>query len=245
MRFKFCRHSICQWWKGNVWFGAYMVPGGFPGSSDGKESACNAGDLGLIPESWRSPGGGHVNPLQYSSLENPHGQRSLVGYSPWGHKESDMTERLSTQHMVPGNHHRLKRGPSWQAGLQHRAETQLLPEGMWMPLTSFLICNLFTWRLRAEVKITKYAMFPDIQGECYFFKKSGSRTFLVVHLLRIYLLIQQTQVQCLVWELRYHRGATKPLHHNQWSHTLESVSPYMLFKRSLCNERSRCTTARE
>ena len=36
------------------------------------------------------------SPLQYSCLENPHGQRSLVGYSPWGHKELDMTERLST-----------------------------------------------------------------------------------------------------------------------------------------------------
>ena len=43
-----------------------------------------------------SPGGGHGNPLQYSCLENPSGQRSLVGYSPWGFKESDMTERLST-----------------------------------------------------------------------------------------------------------------------------------------------------
>ena len=66
------------------------------GSSDGKESACNAGDLGSIPGLGRSPGGGHGNPLQYSGLENPHGQRSLVGYSPWDHKESDMTERLST-----------------------------------------------------------------------------------------------------------------------------------------------------
>ena len=37
----------------------------------------------------------HGNPLQYSCLENPHGQRSLVGYSPWGYKESDTTERLS------------------------------------------------------------------------------------------------------------------------------------------------------
>ena len=44
---------------------------GFPGSSDGKESACNAGNLGLIPGSERSPGGGHGNPLQYSCLENP------------------------------------------------------------------------------------------------------------------------------------------------------------------------------
>ena len=50
---------------------------GFPGSSAGKESACNAGDLGLIPGLGRSPGGGHGNPLQYSCLENPHGQRSL------------------------------------------------------------------------------------------------------------------------------------------------------------------------
>ena len=41
-----------------------------------------------IPRLGKSPGGGHGNPLQYSCLENPHGQRSLVGYSPWGHKQS-------------------------------------------------------------------------------------------------------------------------------------------------------------
>ena len=64
---------------------------GFLGGSDGKESACKAGDLGLIPGLGRSPGGGHGNPLQDSCLENPHGQRSLVGYSPWGRKESDTT----------------------------------------------------------------------------------------------------------------------------------------------------------
>ena len=63
--------------------------------SAGKESACNAGDLGSIPGLGRSPGGGHGNSLQYSRLENPHGQRSLAGYSPWGHKESDTTEWLS------------------------------------------------------------------------------------------------------------------------------------------------------
>ena len=59
---------------------------GFPGGSDSKESACNVGDLGFIPGLGRSPGGGHGNPLQYSCLENPHGQRSLEGYSPWGHR---------------------------------------------------------------------------------------------------------------------------------------------------------------
>ena len=52
------------------------------------------GSPGFNPESGRSPGGGHSNPFQYSCLENPHAQRSLVGYSPWGRKESDMTKRL-------------------------------------------------------------------------------------------------------------------------------------------------------
>ena len=69
---------------------------GFPGSSDGKESTCNAGDLGSIPGYGRSSGAGHRNRLQYSCLENPHGQRSLAGYSPWGCKECDNTEWLST-----------------------------------------------------------------------------------------------------------------------------------------------------
>ena len=63
-----------------------MTSLGFPGGSDSKEFACNAGDLGSIPGLRRSPGGGHSNPLQYSC------QRSLAGYSPWGHKESDTSE---------------------------------------------------------------------------------------------------------------------------------------------------------
>ena len=52
---------------------------GFPGGSDGKESACKVGDLGSIPGLGKSSAGGHGNPLQYSCLENPHGQRSLAG----------------------------------------------------------------------------------------------------------------------------------------------------------------------
>ena len=44
---------------------------GFPGDSDGKESACNAGDPGSVPGPGRSPGEGHGNPLQYSCLKNP------------------------------------------------------------------------------------------------------------------------------------------------------------------------------
>ena len=58
------------------------------------KNACKAGDLGLIPGLGRSRGGGHVNPLRYSCLEYPHGQRSLGGYSPWGCKELGTTEQL-------------------------------------------------------------------------------------------------------------------------------------------------------
>ena len=74
---------------------------GFPGGSGGEESTCNAGDLGSIPMLGRSAGGGHGYPFQYSCLENPMdrrawwAERSVAGCSPWGHKESDTTERLS------------------------------------------------------------------------------------------------------------------------------------------------------
>ena len=54
------------------------------GGSEGKESTCNAGDPGSITGFRRYPGGRHGNPLQDSCLEHPHGQRSLVDYSPWG-----------------------------------------------------------------------------------------------------------------------------------------------------------------
>ena len=62
---------------------------------DGKVPACNAGDPSSTPGLGRSPGGGHSNPLLYSCPENPRGQRSLAGYSPWGSKELDTTERLT------------------------------------------------------------------------------------------------------------------------------------------------------
>ena len=68
------------------------MQGGFPGDSDGKESICNAGDPGSIT-------GSGISPLwRRERLPTPvflpgesHRQWSLVGYSPWGHKESDMT----------------------------------------------------------------------------------------------------------------------------------------------------------
>ena len=64
---------------------------GITRGSDGKDSACSAGDLGLIPGSGRAPGEGSGNPLQYSCLENRMDKRSLVGCSPRGRKESYTT----------------------------------------------------------------------------------------------------------------------------------------------------------
>ena len=64
---------------------------GFPYSSAGKESSCNAGDLDSIPGLGRSPEEAKGYPLQYSDMEN------FVDYiySSWGHKESDTTEQIS------------------------------------------------------------------------------------------------------------------------------------------------------
>ena len=81
-------------------FGWGYLLWGFPGSSAGKESACNAGDPGSIPGLGRSPGGGHGHPLQYSCVENLQGQRSLAVCSPWGHKELDTIEQLNTAQLL-------------------------------------------------------------------------------------------------------------------------------------------------
>ena len=74
---------------------------GFPGGSDGKESACNAGDLGSTPGLGRSPGEGHG-----TSVFLPgefHEQRNLVGYSPWGLKDSVTIECPNTHTLLAGN----------------------------------------------------------------------------------------------------------------------------------------------
>ena len=76
----------------HIWLPTYI--------SVGKETACNAGDPGLIPGLGRSPGEENGNPLQCSCLGNV--TDSLMGYSPWGHKEPDTTERLHSLH-VRGN----------------------------------------------------------------------------------------------------------------------------------------------
>ena len=87
-----------EWTKNKIYIVSLKVIG-LPRWLSGKESVANAGHSGdshSIPGSGRSSGEGNGNPLQYPCLENPHGQRSLVGYSPWGHKELDMTEHACT-----------------------------------------------------------------------------------------------------------------------------------------------------
>ena len=97
------RRSGClRWWL--VGLGEHHHPFitafSFPGFSYLRSARCiNVGDaegVGLIPWSGRPPGGGHGNPLQYSSLRISWTEEPGRIHRPWGHKESDTTERLST-----------------------------------------------------------------------------------------------------------------------------------------------------
>ena len=97
--------SLKTWLSKSLWkrtaFKIFNLSLVFPGGSSGKEPACQCRlevrDMGSIPGSGRSPGGGHGNPLQCSCLENPTDERSLAYYSPCGCKELDMTEWFSTR----------------------------------------------------------------------------------------------------------------------------------------------------
>ena len=70
---------------------------GFPGGTDGKKSACNGGDLGLIAQLGRSPGGRDGEPLQYSCLENP---MDRVAWRATVHEVANSWTRLSTEHSM-------------------------------------------------------------------------------------------------------------------------------------------------
>ena len=91
----------------------------FPGGSLGKESSCNVGGPNSIPESGRCPGGRHV----FFRGEFPR-TKSLASCSPWGHKESDMTEQLSTAHIFRAGL------PRWLSGKEstcQAGEASLIP----------------------------------------------------------------------------------------------------------------------
>ena len=74
---------------------------GFPAGSDGKESAWNVEELGLIPESGRSPGGGHCNPLQYSRLQNP---MDKTAWWATVHRVAELNTTEATEHTHTHTH---------------------------------------------------------------------------------------------------------------------------------------------
>ena len=108
---------------------SYILHVGFPGGTSGKEPACQCRRhkrWGLDPWFGKIPWGRHGNPLQYSCLENLHGQRSLVGYSLWGLKESDTTEWLSTAQHIDGCDRQVK----WE-----EISELFCHDGLWHSLT--------------------------------------------------------------------------------------------------------------
>ena len=128
---------------------------GFPCGSAGKISTCNAGDLGSIPGLGRSSGGGHGNPRQYSWLENPHGERSPVGYSPWGCERVRHNLATERQATTIGNSQSapLPPPPCWQP--QDRSVCGSV-YGSWMSsfrlsfrfhteAASYICLTFFTW----------------------------------------------------------------------------------------------------
>ena len=149
----------------------------FPGSSDGKVFAYNAGDPGSIPGLGRSPGEGNGNPLQYSCLEKSHGPRSLVGYSPWGCKESDTTEQLhltsqATREALVGIwRHSI---PSAQQKAQDICQLRLtLAEkgSAWFPSQSPVPAGVFAIMASHPVQLPSRASHAGVKGE----DRSGKR----------------------------------------------------------------------
>ena len=100
-----------------------MTTTDFPGGSDGKASAYNAGDPGSIPGSGRFPGEGNGNRLQYSCVKNP--MNGGACWCPWGHKELDMTERLRFPIHLPFLNHCNHKSPN-SVALIHSAVVNLL-----------------------------------------------------------------------------------------------------------------------
>ena len=95
-----------------------------------KNPSANIGDVrdvGLILGSGGSPGGGNGNPLQYFAWKIPLTERSLVGYSLWGHKESDMTEQLS-KHTHTQNNLILTTSPIFQMRLLRHKDINLVSQ---------------------------------------------------------------------------------------------------------------------
>ena len=97
------RHGFSSWVRKIPWRRDWLPTPvlGFPSGSDGKESACSAGDLGSVLGLGISPGEGKGNPLQYSCLENSMDRGAGWATLQGGHKESDTTEQLTLLYVSP------------------------------------------------------------------------------------------------------------------------------------------------
>ena len=126
----------------------------------------NGGAKGSIPGLGRSPGGGNGNPLQYPCLEKSHGQRSLVGYSLWGCKESDTAEWLSMQDCIQRTFYHLTIS-SWACcslyPLQHTLALPPAPYFLTQPLrydfSSFWVVGF--WRAKALPPLSLHLPVPS------------------------------------------------------------------------------------
>ena len=193
---------------------------GVPGSSAGKESTSNAGDPSSIPGLGRSPGEGIGYSLQYSGLENPHGQRSLAGYSPWGCKELDTTElqspaqhpgRVEAQyvHILPFRADLLCRKAFFIPFiLRHTLSFALVPQVSFISSFPFLLIvlqTLATWctsRVSNDSSLKRYSLgnmylYPDLDPTSQF------------------LLALSIQTSC--WGLSWWCSGWESLQFNPWS----------------------------
>ena len=118
--------SYSGFWPSVILWGP-SIPEGFPGSSNGKEFACNAGDLGLIPGSGRSPEGGHGNPLQYSCLENP------MNRGAWRATFHGVAETNTFTFTHTGEGHLFNSG-YWLKGISSRNTNRHIQNIVWHPL---------------------------------------------------------------------------------------------------------------
>ena len=172
--------------------GVYIL--GSPHGSDSKESASNAGGPGSIPGSERSPGEGHGNPLQDSCLENSRDRGAWQATcSPWGSRESDMTERLTHTASIIFLRYRQLLGILYKKLLW-----SYLKNASYFPVNIHLLEEIRRIWKRRILNTTVRLVVVGKTG------KSTGRTLPVGQWLRIHLPMQGSWVWSLVGELRLH-----------------------------------------
>ena len=136
------------WWHRLLFRWTHIL---FSGGSGSQESACNAGGTGSIPGLGRSPGEGNGNPLQRSCLTHPMDWGAWLGYSPWGCKESDTTERLTLHTHVSSLilhckcRFRVKWIPKSTWNEEHNTQYKDTDEASRLPYGNLRVSSLLTW----------------------------------------------------------------------------------------------------